>query len=48
MDNGETVYLKNRTVYGDTDSLFVCFQCIENIQIGYVNNDSDKQFHHYP
>ena len=29
MDNGETVYLKNRTVYGDTDSAFVCFQCID-------------------
>ena len=28
-DIGETVYLKNRTVYGDTDSIFVCFQCID-------------------
>ena len=29
MDNGETIYLKNETVYGDTDSVFVCFQCID-------------------
>ena len=29
MDNGKTIYLKNETVYGDTDSVFVCFQCID-------------------
>ena len=29
MDDGSTIYLKNETVYGDTDSIFVCFQCVD-------------------
>ena len=29
MNNGETIYLKNKIVYGDTDSVFVNFQCLD-------------------
>ena len=29
LDNGETVYLQNDVVYGDTDSVFVKYQCID-------------------
>ena len=29
LNNGETIYLKNKIVYGDTDSVFVNFQCLD-------------------
>ena len=29
LDNGETIYLKNKLTYGDTDSIFVEFQCLD-------------------
>ena len=30
LDNGETIYLNNKCVYGDTDSVFVKFDCRYN------------------
>jgi len=30
LDNGETIYLQNKCVYGDTDSVFVKFDCRYN------------------
>ena len=29
LDNGETIFLKNKITYGDTDSIFVEFQCLD-------------------
>ena len=29
LDNGEIVYLKNKVVYGDTDSVFVHYQTLD-------------------
>ena len=29
LDNGNTIYLKNKITYGDTDSIFVEFQCLD-------------------
>ena len=37
LDNGEKIFLKNKTVYGDTDSVFIAFECRDskgNILLG--------------
>jgi DNA polymerase elongation subunit (family B) len=28
LDNGETIYLRNKVIYGDTDSVFIKYQCL--------------------
>ena len=43
MDNGETIYLKNKITYGDTDSIFVEFQCLDGKGGKLIGRDARKR-----
>jgi len=43
MDSGETIYLKNKITYGDTDSIFVEFQCLDGKGDKLIGRDARKR-----
>ena len=43
MSNGATRYLKNKLTYGDTDSIFVEFECIDNEGNRLMGRDARKK-----
>tara|TARA_B100000963_G_C22638949_1_gene679251 strand:- start:3894 stop:7775 length:3882 start_codon:yes stop_codon:yes gene_type:complete len=43
LSNGETIYLKNKVVYGDTDSVFVHFQTLDENGTPLVGRDARKK-----
>ena len=43
LDNGETIYLKNKVVYGDTDSVFVSFQTLDGKGNSLKGRDARKK-----
>lgn len=43
LDNGETIYLKNKITYGDTDSIFVEFQCLDGEGNRLTGRDARKK-----
>ena len=43
LANGETIYLKNKVVYGDTDSVFVHFQTLDENGKPLIGRDARKK-----
>ena len=43
LDNGQTIYLKNKITYGDTDSIFVEFQCLDSKGNKLMGRDARKK-----
>lgn len=43
LNNGETIYLKNKVVYGDTDSIFIRYQTLDNNGVPLKGRDSRKK-----
>jgi len=43
LDNGQTIYLKNKITYGDTDSIFVEFQCLDSKGGQMIGRDARKR-----
>tara|TARA_B110000211_G_scaffold221781_1_gene269795 strand:- start:4310 stop:7627 length:3318 start_codon:yes stop_codon:yes gene_type:complete len=43
LNNGEVIYLKNKITYGDTDSIFVEFECIDGERTVLVGREARKR-----
>jgi len=43
LDSGETIYLKNKVVYGDTDSVFVNFQTLDGKGKALIGREARKK-----